>query len=60
LFRTLVLPLFESHFTTGGGSVLPEHRIDVQKIHNFMSSISIDHFRNICKGSFDVALQVLF
>jgi len=55
--RTLVVPYFHKHLSTR--IVPPDRRINVNKLRNFVSCISVEELRRRCSNSFDVILKVL-
>ncbi|XP_078495031.1 uncharacterized protein LOC108950060 [Ciona intestinalis] len=60
LNRTLILPYFHAHFTNGGEKrVMPDERLNGERIRQFMSTISVEEANKRCEGSFDVALQAM-
>jgi len=55
---TLVVPFFYKHHYSGHNYLLPDQRIDVDRLRKFVSCISVAQLQEKCHGSFDVAFQV--
>ena len=56
-FRTLVVPKFHGHYLYPG-TFLPHQIIDVKRLCEFVSCISVEELKKYCGDSFEVVFQV--
>ncbi|CAK8693089.1 unnamed protein product [Clavelina lepadiformis] len=59
LNRTVVLPQFFGHVTTGRGAINPSERIDVRHLCRFVSCISVAQQKEKCGKNFDVVFKAM-